>query len=557
MSINRDPHPIEVLLQQALDAVRRGHHREGLQRAEQALALLPAADDAGRALATRLITLNLWRLGQPERAVHTGQRALALYRQLGDAAGEAETLVSLCMAYVALGLYRDALDAAVRALAAARESGDRRIESWALNRIGVAYEALADAELAARYLHEALALARSHGGEEEQFAALCNLASNALVAATGHRDGGRLAAAGAAISAARNHATEALALARRSGNVHREVLALSNLAEALVEDGDNSGAAALITEYGELAERQGFRPLELAARLDHASLRQREGDHAGAVAQLDALLRELPAEANTEIRRKVEQALYVSNKTLARPAQALAHHEVHARLEREHLVQRADAQARVLLERLEFEKAKRELALARDDAQAQRARAIELEIEQHRLRARAEAMARAAHEDPLTGLHNRRLIEDMLPGVLRAALSAATPLALVMLDVDHFKRVNDGHGHAVGDRVLASLAQLLRQHTRSSDLLARVGGEEFLLVLPGTELGTAVDIAERTRSAIAAAGFDEVAPGLKVTVSLGVSAWAGARDDLEALGKRVDEALYRAKEGGRDRVVVA
>ncbi|NRF68934.1 diguanylate cyclase [Aquincola sp. S2] len=554
MARNRDLHPAEALLQLALDAVRRGNHRDGLQRCEEVLVLLPPGDDAGRALATRLLALNQWRLGKPEAAVHTSNRALALYRALGDAAGEGEALVSLCMAFVALGLYRDALDTAVRALAAARESGDRRIESWALNRIGVAYEALEDPELAARYLHEALALARSHGGEEEQFAAMCNLSSNALVAADCHLRAGNVDAARAASTAARSHATEALALARRSGNTHREVVALGNLAEALTHDDDIEAATALLTEYHQLAELHGYRPFELTARYDLACLLQRGGQHVEAVEKLVALLLALPAEGNTDMRRKVEHALYASNKALGRPAEALQHHEQHARLEREHLVQRADAQARVLLERLEYEKAKRELALARDDAQAQRARAIELEGEQHRLRAQAEAMARAALEDPLTGLHNRRIIEEMLPALLRAAGSAGTPLALVMLDVDHFKRINDEHGHAVGDRVLAALAQLLRQHTRSSDLLARVGGEEFLLVLPGATIEQGADKCELLREAVECHRWDDAKPGLALTISLGLAALR-PDDDSGPLMARADAALYAAKRGGRNRVM--
>ena len=158
--------------------------------------------------------------------------------------------------------------------------------------------------------------------------------------------------------------------------------------------------------------------------------------------------------------------------------------------------------------------------------------------------------------DELTGLPNRRNILAFLDEQVRAARRSGQPLSVVSFDIDHFKRINDTHGHDGGDRALKRVAALAGQSLRGSDRLGRVGGEEFLLVLPGTGAATAAEIAERSRRAIETGDFDAVAPGARVTISLGVSAWGDAKDEIDALMKRTDEALYRAKASGRNRVEV-
>jgi diguanylate cyclase (GGDEF)-like protein len=140
---------------------------------------------------------------------------------------------------------------------------------------------------------------------------------------------------------------------------------------------------------------------------------------------------------------------------------------------------------------------------------------------------------------------------------MRAARRSHQPVSVVMLDIDHFKRINDVHGHDAGDRALRQIARMAGHALRASDRLGRLGGEEFLLVLPATAATTAMEIAERARRAIAAASFDAVTPGQRVTISLGVATTSAEPEDAAALLKRADAALYRAKTGGRDRVAAA
>ena len=160
-----------------------------------------------------------------------------------------------------------------------------------------------------------------------------------------------------------------------------------------------------------------------------------------------------------------------------------------------------------------------------------------------------------ALRDGLTQAYNRRFVHDLLPKLAALALRNKRPLSAVMLDLDHFKKVNDTSGHEAGDRVLVAFTRTVQALIRSSDALVRYGGEEFLLVLPDTDHPGAVALAERIRAAAPSAG--SAAAGARVTVSIGVATLPDHAGDLETLIGRADAALYRAKNTGRDRVVSA
>ncbi len=168
-------------------------------------------------------------------------------------------------------------------------------------------------------------------------------------------------------------------------------------------------------------------------------------------------------------------------------------------------------------------------------------------------RASEERMRTLAATDVLTGLPNRRAMLDTLQQSLDSSRRADLPLAIALVDVDHFKDVNDRHGHASGDAVLIELGGRMRAQLRGSDTLARWGGEEFLICAPGTPKDAAREIAERVRGAVATSPMPH---GRPLTVSLGVAVCQPG-DDVDSLLLRADRALYRAKSEGRDRVVVA
>jgi diguanylate cyclase (GGDEF)-like protein len=160
----------------------------------------------------------------------------------------------------------------------------------------------------------------------------------------------------------------------------------------------------------------------------------------------------------------------------------------------------------------------------------------------------------AAVVDRLTGMLNRTALESRIPQLAHEARVTGEPVAVVVADLDHFKAVNDRHGHAVGDGVLREVAHRLRTELRAFDSAYRFGGEEFLVLLPGMSAATALEVADRMRDVVRA----EPVAGLPVTVSLGVAASApGEPCDFEQLFARADRALYEAKHAGRDRIASA
>lgn len=167
----------------------------------------------------------------------------------------------------------------------------------------------------------------------------------------------------------------------------------------------------------------------------------------------------------------------------------------------------------------------------------------------HRALARAEALDERATTDHMTGLANRWAGQERLAAERAAALRYDRPLAIVLVDLDHFKDVNDDHGHAMGDEVLARVAEVLRDAVREVDLVVRWGGEEFLIIAPNADLAAAARLAERCRREIAAARPG----GLPLTATFGI-AQLRTDEDLDALMHRADQHLYAAKDQGRDRV---
>jgi diguanylate cyclase (GGDEF)-like protein len=235
---------------------------------------------------------------------------------------------------------------------------------------------------------------------------------------------------------------------------------------------------------------------------------------------------------------RVHHALYRACRALGRVDEALAHLEQHDRLERRRSTNQLKAQSRLFVTRVEAEHVRRQAERAHHEAQRERTRAAGFQAD--------------ALRDQLTGLGNRRHLDERLPALLATAEAGAQPLSMALVDLDHFKRINDRFGHATGDRVLVQLAQQLRENTRGGDVVARLGGEEFLIVLADMPTARAREVCERLRARVAAHPWEEIAPGLSVTLSIGLAHAPPYR--LEPLFEAADRAMYQAKQAGRNRV---
>jgi len=157
--------------------------------------------------------------------------------------------------------------------------------------------------------------------------------------------------------------------------------------------------------------------------------------------------------------------------------------------------------------------------------------------------------------DALTGAYNRHYLRKELSTLLLAAQKNKTPMSLIMLDIDHFKKINDAYGHLAGDEVLKSTAKRLKSTLRSSDALIRYGGEEFLVLLPDTRLSNAEETAQRMREIVSRSTLTHGNQPIEITASFGIVELDSNKDDIDSLLHRADQALYAAKGAGRNCVV--
>ncbi|MCW2243643.1 PleD family two-component system response regulator [Azospirillum canadense] len=176
---------------------------------------------------------------------------------------------------------------------------------------------------------------------------------------------------------------------------------------------------------------------------------------------------------------------------------------------------------------------------------------------QERLRANYEHSLSMALTDSLTGVFNRRYVNAHLPRLLERAIDSHKPVAILLFDIDHFKVVNDSFGHTIGDEVLKEVSNRASRNLRTFDLVARLGGEEFIVILPDTDVEAAMTVAERLRNHIANSMFKVTADvgAVPVTVSIGVAVGGRLGDSSEGLIRRADDALYEAKRSGRNCVI--
>ncbi len=179
---------------------------------------------------------------------------------------------------------------------------------------------------------------------------------------------------------------------------------------------------------------------------------------------------------------------------------------------------------------------------------------VRLANETSRTRHERDIADNLAHHDPLTGTLNRRAILGRLDEAIADAHRNEQPLTLHFIDVDHFKSINDTHGHAVGERCLQAIVEAIGRELRSADLMGRYGGEEFVVVLPNIHAGTASLVGDRGRASVEAHPVHIRGKTVRMTASLGIAGITDGRDNADSLLERADAALYRAKFDGRNRL---
>ncbi|HEY0155732.1 MAG TPA: tetratricopeptide repeat-containing diguanylate cyclase [Thermoanaerobaculia bacterium] len=352
----------------------------------------------------------------------------------------------------------------------------------------------------------------------------------------------------------------ALALERRRGDPAAIADVQRGLGIVLGKLGRNEEALAVLDEA--LATYLKHRDLESIAhvRLARGTVLRKLGRTAEAVRELEAARVRLES---TKSYRFLEKAHDERAQVYAAMGNWRAAHDARAAqmAVREQLAERLRAE-QVSRMRVQFDSERKEQenrALVRENESATRIRnlqAVAIVLGAALIAflvAMARRMRRLALTDELTRLPNRRNVLAYADDQLRAARTGGRGFSMLALDIDHFKRINDTYGHDAGDVVLRRVAETCRAALRRHDRIGRTGGEEFLVVLPDASAATAAEVAERLRAAVEQTDFSDVAPGLRITISIGATEWS-ASDDFTAIVRRADDSLYRAKEGGRNRV---
>jgi len=532
------PQPsFEDLLAAAEAAPASASHAQGIALAEHAAAA--AAQPGQQAAALRLKANLCMRAGRNEDAASAYEHACALFEQAGETAALSETLTDLTLIYVLLGLHDEALKAVGNSREIATRLGDTRLLYWAHNRTGVVHSSLGEAEPAHQVMLDALALAESLG-DHEKFCILNNLADNI------HIFTDRYGAEPARIAEGIAYARRALEFVTPERQPYQVALAQGNLGYLLALAGDFSQAMTVLDGSLASAARHGHANLVLMNQHFIARVKLLQGDITGGIAALRAVLRTAGRQSEKPVIARVHTQLSAAYEALGDPASALSHYKLAHATEREYNTAVAQSRARMMSDVLALEKSKLEAERSRLEAEFLRLQSAALLLEKHELQAKAD-------QDSLTGLYNRRYADAALVSIFARAAAEDMPLCIALCDIDRFKQINDQFGHAAGDAVLRQVAAILISHARQSDLIARIGGEEFLIAFVNSEITAAAAACERLRAAVAAHPWAALCPGLEVTLSIGLRQAGPAEPPAAALAA-ADRLLYLAKQSGRNNV---
>ena len=496
--------------------------QRGLADVDQALDMLDNGHEPqllGEALETRGDILSL--LGEQAKAMLDFQRARAAYRQ-ADIPGEVESLVlSIAVAYRRMGDTEQARRYFTQALQRMQARADWEGVATNLIQLGFLQEEAGAPERAVRPFQQALDVAIVHRLPDTANSALLGLAE-------------------AQINLGQGEAGLRTLERARAGFAARH-------------DGSSEDSLQLLT--GQALARQGR--------------------HAEALAHYRQALPLIKRNGNDRYLAMLYKAQATSLEAMGHDAAALSDYKQYTELELRLQGKMRLQQGRLLEYEYEIRRGEFENRRLRNESATKQQQVQALERVRHwqwmtivlgglllalltslawRHGRTSRRLSRESLIDPLTGISNRAAIEAEAIRALERAPRKGGAMSLLMLDLDHFKAINDRHGHAAGDRVLRAAADAWHTVLRGRDPLGRIGGEEFVVVCADTTLEQALVVAERLREATAALLFDDVDPGLRVTVSIGVAQSQRSDDTHEGVLARADAALYRAKQRGRDRV---
>jgi len=503
-----------------LNAVSKAHwgvsNGKAITYAKEAATLAHELDYAeGEAAALRNVGIGQWYADDYDAALDYTLQAARIYERLDDPKGIAACKNTIGTIYLNLDRFDEALATYREALALAERAGDENRQGVVLSNMGTVFIGQKHFEDALASLRRALAIVERTGSKLDVMTTLANIAG---------------------VERRLKHHQEAIALNRRVVELATAADSKTRLIDALSDIGESEGAlghreAALasIDQAIALAEKEGFKRSQQEAEEALVRLHEGWGDYRRALAH---------EKRAAEVRK---------GRLDEESAKAVADLEVRYETEKK--------EQQIEIQRLALDKQR----TVRNALAGVSFLLVLLAVVSHgRYRAKrraAELLEELSRTDSLTGLANRRAMYEAMERERLAWPRDRKPFSVVLADVDLFKRFNDAHGHDVGDRVLVAVATAAKEAVREVDLVARWGGEEFLMLLPGADEAEALLVAGRVQERIRAAAVKHRAESLRITATFGAATWRG-EDGVEGVVKQADEALYRGKEAGRDRIVV-
>lgn len=507
-----------------------------MQRAQQEdvnSVLADAAAMCGRAYALK---------GESETALRMIDALLCSPEHQFSAIDRAAMIASLGVAYDALGKYAESLDYLQEAHAIYAEADDTRGMANARLSMGIVHSKCCDHAIGSGHYKAALGPYMALNDHPATVRTLNNIGLNQRNLGSFDES---LATFDRALDLADTHSLTAL-MPSLWGNRGRTLLALGRLDEA----------AAAFDRHAQGVKGSAWLNSNLDAQLGIAQVAHARGEHAEVVALLRQLLPQLAKDSPLDDEVRAWGLLAESLEAQGDAAGALVAYKHLRERERVWLDMRANTRMRASAVMTDLDAARREAKeehRLRDElAKAHAA----LAIESAERRARADELYRQSREDGLTGLPNRRDFTERMAEERRRAQTFGEALCIVMIDIDHFKRVNDAHGHAAGDQALIEVARRLRSALRPGDLVARLGGEEFAALLPHATTNEATTLCERLREAVAESSIaiNGKSVTMDVTISVGCTRHVPPESTDAALS-RADARLYAAKRAGRNCVM--
>ena len=521
--------------------------QEGMRLSEQAYQLSTSGDflqkNYQKGIADSLFNqshINL-HLGEYQLALSQSLDALSTYNDLRDSQRQAETLLNLGAIYLSINEYNKAMSTLIKALDIARHLEDPQPMGEILLNMGMTYLYAGDSGHALTEFKKSLQIFQTAENHKMMAFVYCNLAAANLV----ENDYGLFI----------QYIERGEKYADKVGSNYIKICILLQRGQYQIILGDLEAANQYFQESLRLAKRQGYQADEIASIIWISEVNYRQGKLEEAVTLLNEALERARKQRYAEGRLKAHQKLAAIFEDLGDYYHACDHLKNYYEIEQQITTEKNDLKYKSLETVYRTQVMQSEARIIQTKNHQLEKEISERKWVEEALRLSEDKYRRLASLDPLTGLNNRRFFYQLAQNEIRRVKRYAHPTTLLIIDIDRFKNINERLGHLAGDEVLKVIASQIKEFVREVDILGRFGGEEFILLLPETNLESGRQVAQRLCCQIEDSRFEISGEMIQVQVSIGVAAYENELP-LDFLIDRADQAMQAAKKAGRNKVCI-